>query len=74
MPNTNQVSVLSDVEVEPDRCHWQSRDLGMCIKVWDTGCGDVRERLPNETCPTCGKRVWLTGFDAWWEARKSYHP
>lgn len=73
--STPDIPILdNDAEAEPDHCHWQSRRLGARVKVWDTGCGDVRERLPDELCPTCGKRVWLTGFDAWWEARKSYHP
>lgn len=57
--------------VESPRCVWQSfEDV---FKFWRTGCGKVFERL-QETCPACGERVWLTGFDAWWEARKSYHP
>lgn len=72
MTNPTTPELLSEETL--NRCHWQSRDLGMCVKVWDTGCGDVRERLSQELCPTCGKRIWLTGFDAWWEARKSYHP
>ena len=42
-------------------------------KLWRSDCGNYFDEL-REICPSCAKRVWLTGFDAWWEARKSYHP
>jgi hypothetical protein len=70
---TEQLNESSETRPPEElHCKWESyRSNG--FKFWRTACGDVRERL-QEICDTCGKRVWLTGFDAWWEARKGYHP
>lgn len=60
-------------ELEATCCVWKSRDLGLCVKIWDTDCNDTYVKL-EEDCPACDRRVVLVGFDAWWERRKSYHP
>lgn len=53
-------------------CIWESYTSNG-FKFWKTTCGNVLEKL-QEQCPICSRKVALIGFDAWWEARKGYHP
>jgi hypothetical protein len=60
---------------EPTRCVWRRSTVvpSHVLELWNTDCGHAVEGL-KKICPHCTKRVLLVGFDAWWEARKSYHP
>lgn len=38
-------------------------------------CGETQNIDAGESrCEICGRPLTLTGFDAWWERRKDYHP
>lgn len=52
---------------------YRARGNRPIYKLWQSECGEFFDGL-QERCPSCNKRVYLIGFDAWWEARKSYHP
>lgn len=63
----------AEYELIKTHCIWVSSRETYLLKLWRTDCGQVFEGL-RETCPNCKQRVMLVGFDAWWEARKHYHP
>jgi len=55
-------------------CHWESY-YSNGFKFWRTECGANHVGSNSDShCPTCKKQIVLSGFDAWWEGRKSYHP
>ena len=73
--NERRESVSAEgVNKLPDHCHWRSFEHNG-YKFWDTDCGAAYDGANNDArCPACGRQVVLSGFDAWWERRKSYHP